>query len=979
MPLEPDPRQAAVLAHRRGPLLVTGRAGTGKTAVLLERFARLLEDGADPEEIVLVLRSREARDRAREALRERLPRALPALHVTTVHGLAHRVLAARFRELGYEEPPRVLSNAEQAALVRELLEGEEPARWPAYGALLGLRGFADEARQLLLRAQEALLAPEEMAARAEDRGLTGWLELASFYRRYLDVLAGQGLVDQAGMVWEAASAAAGAPGPFRHVLVDDYQDTTLAAERLLAALEPESLVVAGDPEQHVFSFQGTTVEPLLGFRERFPGAGVVELETRWRSLDGPALEAWAAPHGSEELAAVARELRRIHVEEDVPWRALAVVVRRQGPELAGILRALDDAGVPRTVPERGLSLPVEAGVAPYLLALRWLARPEERDGLVETLLTSELVRLSPAQARHLVREARAAGGSPAGALGRTDGLPADRAREVAAVASCLARAAEVAGRSARDAFRILWRELPCSGRLVARAQADPEAARDLDAVVALSRALEEDGDVPAWAFLEAFEAGAVGAAEAPRRPAAPDAVHVLTAHGAAGREFDTVVVVGAAEGDFPSLSRPEPMFDLEVLDRTPTRSERMRERLEDERRLFLMVLARARRRALLTVGDRNPQDDGETTRSRFADELGVAWAPAPTVPAGEPVSVAEATALWRRELADPAAPPHRRLAAIDGLLALGAEPGRWWYQRDWTDPGTPLREEVRASASRLEILENCELQFLLGQELGLEPRSGHYAWVGHLVHRLIQEIEEGTLPRDLAAAQAEARRRWRADEFPARAVSDSFLRLVTEVVLPAWFEEYAPAPAVATEQRFEFDFEGAKIRGYIDRIGRVASGGTQITDFKTGRKRNAGPAEENLQLGVYYLAVGRAEELAPFRPVRAVELVFLRDRGYRGEGVARVAMSFTRGNEPAYREAMVERIRQDVARLRRLYETERVRPNPAANCRFCSFKPLCPIFPEGQELFPPARRTGDARGGVEAGAREPATAGGGAR
>ncbi|HXF72242.1 MAG TPA: PD-(D/E)XK nuclease family protein, partial [Actinomycetota bacterium] len=525
-------------------------------------------------------------------------------------------------------------------------------------------------------------------------------------------------------------------------------------------------------------------------------------------------------------------------------------------------------------------------------------------------------------------------------------------------AACLARAGEVAGRSAREAFRILWDDLPCSARLVERAAADPEAARDLDAVVALSRALEEDGDVPADAFLEGVEAGAVGAGEAPRRTSAPDAVHVLTAHGAAGREFDTVVVVGAAEGDFPSLSRPEPMFDLEVLERTPTRSERMRERLEDERRLFRMVVGRARRRVLLTVGDRHAQDDGETTRSRFGDELGVTWAPAPTGPSREPVSVPEATALWRRELADPGAPPHRRLAAIDGLLALGVDPRRWWYQRDWTDPGVPLREAIRASASRLEVLENCELQFLLGQELGLEPRSGHYAWVGHLVHRLIQEIEEGALSRELAAVQAEARRRWRRDEFPTRAVSDTFERLVTEVILPAWFEEYGPAPAVATEQRFEFDFEGARLTGYIDRIGRVQSGGTQITDFKTGRRRNAGPAEENLQLGVYYLAVNHAEELAPYRPVRAVELVFLRDRGFRGEGVARLSMSFTGGNEPGYREAMAERIRADLGRLRRLYETERVRPNPSANCRFCSFKPLCPLFPEGQELFPPAGGAG---------------------
>jgi superfamily I DNA/RNA helicase/RecB family exonuclease len=953
VPFSPDPAQAEVLAHRRGPLLVTGPAGTGKTTVLLERFVRLLEEGADPERTVLVLGSRRARDRAREGLRERLQRSLPSLLVTTIHGVAHRVLAVRHGAVGYAEPPRVLSAPEQLARVQTLLAEEDPADWPAYGSLLGMRGFADEVRQLLLRAQEAMRPPEAIAEAAEARRLSGWLELARFYRRYLDALADAREVDYAGLVWQAARAAGGGPRPFDHVLVDDLQDATLAGEELLRALEPESLVAAGDPEQHVFSFQGTTALPLRRFAERFAGARPVELVTRHRSPRGPVLEAWAAPHEAEELAAVARELRRIHVEEAVPWEEMAVVVRRQGPEVTALLRALDDAGVPRTVPESGPSLRVEPGVVPYLHALRWLARPEERDGLVETLLTSELARLSPAQARNLVRAARADGGGPADALGRTDALPPDRAEEVAALAAVLGRAGAVADRSVVEAFKLLWGGLPCSARLVAEADRDPDAARDLDAVVALARAVEEAGHVPVEAFLASFGDGTVGPGDGPAPRGGPRAVHVLTAHGAAGREFDTVIVVGAAEGNFPSLSRPEPMFDLDVLDRARTRSERIRDRVEDERRLFRMVVARARRRALLTVGDRHAQEDGETTRSRFADELEVVWTPAPAGPFEAPISTLEAAAAWRRELADHGAAPHRRLAALDGLLALGAEPAAWWYQRDWTDPGTPLREEVKVSASRLDVLENCELQFLLGQELGLEPPAGHYAWVGHLVHRLIQEVEEGKLPRDLDRVVEEAGRRWRPGEFPSRTVSDTFRRLVAEVMLPAWFAEYGDAPAVATERSFEFAFEGATLRGYIDRIGRVQSGGSQITDFKTGRRRNARPAEENLQLGVYYLAVNHAEDLAPFRPVRAVELVFLRDRGFRGDGIGRLSMAFTGGNEPAYREAVVERIREGIGRLRRLYAEDVVRPNPAANCRFCAFKPLCPLYPEGQELFPP--------------------------
>jgi len=76
-PFDPDPEQQAVLSHERGPLLVLGGAGTGKTAVLRERYARLVEVGTDPERVALVVRSKLDRGPARAALLERLPRRYP--------------------------------------------------------------------------------------------------------------------------------------------------------------------------------------------------------------------------------------------------------------------------------------------------------------------------------------------------------------------------------------------------------------------------------------------------------------------------------------------------------------------------------------------------------------------------------------------------------------------------------------------------------------------------------------------------------------------------------------------------------------------------------------------------------------------------------------------------------------------------------------------------------------------------------------
>ena len=174
-PFSPDVNQRLVLDHGDGALLVTGGAGTGKSAVLRERFARLIEGGADPERVALVVGSRRARDATRAALLHRLPASLPELRVVTVHGLAHRVLRERLAVLGYAEPPEVLSAADQFAKVQELLVGQDPAAWPAYGSLLGMRhalelsGTGFEPIVLYVASDTALIAKQTYIAGGGDR------------------------------------------------------------------------------------------------------------------------------------------------------------------------------------------------------------------------------------------------------------------------------------------------------------------------------------------------------------------------------------------------------------------------------------------------------------------------------------------------------------------------------------------------------------------------------------------------------------------------------------------------------------------------------------------------------------------------------------------------------------------------------------------------------------------------------------------
>jgi superfamily I DNA/RNA helicase/RecB family exonuclease len=922
--------------------------------VLRERFARLVEDGADPERVALVVGSRRARLAARDALIARLPASLPSLQVTTFHGLAHLVLRERFSALGYAEPPRVLSAPDQFALVQDLLQGQDPAEWPAYGHLLTLRGFADQIRQFLLRAQEACLRPEDIDAKADASGLTGWKELARFYRSYLDVLDADRIVDFAALIGRAETASTASGPLLDHLLIDDYQDATFAQESFVRALAVPDLVVAADPDAHVFSFQGTTAVPALRFTEAFDGRRV-ELTTPHRSGGDVQIDAWNAAHTSEEYAALARELRRLHVEGGVAWPDLAVVVRRHGAHVGGLLRALDDARIPRTAPESGVSLAQEPATRPYVLALRWLvASEDQRNALVEPLLTSDLVRLSPAAARGLLRVAHARTGAIGRALEFIDGLTSEEAEQVEAVRGVLGRAEEAANGSVLDAFAILWRELPSSRRLVDGGEASVEARRELDSLVAFSTAVAEAGsaaDPSVEAFLSSLDAGERGPGFSAWERRDADAVQVVTAHGAVGREFDTVIVVGSVEGNFPSLSRPEPMFDLEALDHPISQSDRNRTRLEDERRLFRLVLGRARRRVVLMAS--RAHADEASTGSRFVDELGIKWIPVPDPGLAEPVSVREAAATWRRTLADPAVPAVERLAALDGLVTLGVDPARWWFQHDWTDTGRSLHEHLRASYSKLDTLANCDLQYVLGHELGLGRPVGYHAWVGSLVHGLIEACEKGEIPRSLDALQAEVDRRWRPQEFPAAAVSEAWRKLAKDRMLPNWYERYGLYPAAATESGFEFDYDGTTIVGYIDRIGPDPSGfpGMRITDYKTGSADRAPKANESLQLGIYYLAVLEAEELGEYQPVSGVELSYLKGHWRTGEVEIREWSVGFGEREEAYQNAMRDRLSGLVGELKRLNDSGSYRPNHQADCRFCDFHSLCPLFPEGRPLF----------------------------
>ena len=423
--------------HAGGPLLVLAGPGTGKTTTIVAAVAdRIERRGIDPERVLVLTFSRKAAAELRERITARLRRTTREPLAMTFHSYAY-ALARREFVLAGDEPPRLLSAPEQLLEVRRMLRGEAQdggAGWPA--ALrpgLAARGFAEEVRDLLLRAAERGLDGRGLRQLGRLRGREDWTAAAAFLDRYAARfdLAPVPAYDYAEIVRIAAALLGREETRQRErsaydvVLVDEYQDSDPAQESLLLALagDGRELIAVGDPDQSIYAFRGADVRALTEFPERFRTADgqlapVIPLRTCRRS--GPVLLAasrrvarrlprgpahrGAAPRpashrdlvpgpgtapgevrilvadsSTQEAALIADTLRRAHLADGVPWSSMAVLVRSAARQVPLLRRALTAASVPVTVAGDELPLADEPGTRPLLMLLRCALRPAELD------------------------------------------------------------------------------------------------------------------------------------------------------------------------------------------------------------------------------------------------------------------------------------------------------------------------------------------------------------------------------------------------------------------------------------------------------------------------------------------------------------------------------------------------------------------------------------------------------------------------
>jgi DNA helicase-2/ATP-dependent DNA helicase PcrA len=622
-----NPAQREAVLHVEGPLLVVAGAGSGKTRVLTHRVAHLIQaHGVKPNEILAITFTNKAATEMRERLERMLGHVARAIWILTFHAACGRMLRREAERLGYRSNFTIYDQADQIRLVKSCLEelGKDPKRFTP-------RGIHTQ----ISNAKNQLITPEEYTARVS----SFWDQtVAEVYELYQRRLFRSNAVDFDDILMLTVQVLERFPEArerwqttFRHVLVDEYQDTNHAQYRLLQLLAEKhrNVFAVGDPDQSIYAFRGADIRNILDFERDFGGAGVIALEQNYRSTnrileaanavidnnrdrkpkqlwselgEGDAVEVVEVEDEHAEARFVAAEIARL-VESGTSASEIAVFYRTNAQS-----RVLEDVLVRQGVPYQVIGGPRFYERAEIRDAIAYLAVLNNTDDAVALMRIANRPRrgIGDTSIQRLVAHAESLGIS----LWDATADPA-----AAGVATASARAIR-SFRAVMESLMSAAQELPVdelveavldrSGTLEAlEAERTIEARgriENLEELVGSAQEFRRRVEEPSLAgFLEEVQLQSDQDTLAVGEPQ----VTLMTIHNAKGLEYRVVFLIGMEEGIFPHARSIE---DNEV---------------EEERRLAYVGMTRAMERLTLThTTARSLYGRREyNLPSRFLDEL----------------------------------------------------------------------------------------------------------------------------------------------------------------------------------------------------------------------------------------------------------------------------------------------------------------------------------------------------------------------
>ena len=627
-----NPPQQEAVQHIQGPMLILAGAGSGKTRVLTNRIAWLIDEaGVNPWNILAITFT----NKAAEEMRNRVDRIVgfgaDSIWVSTFHSTCARILRRHIDLLGYDSRFVIYDADDQKTLVKDICK-----RQNVDTKLLKERAILSA----ISAAKDELRTPDDYARTAGD---TFTRRIAEVYKAYQKELRRNNALDFDDLIFLTVTLFETQPEVlsyyrqrFQYIMVDEYQDTNTAQFRLISLLAggTRNLCVVGDDDQSIYRFRGANIRNILDFEKVYPDAKVIRLEQNYRSTQAILNAANAVIANNR-----ARKAKTLWTENEpgdaVVWRQFPTAWD-EAEYVAGCIRRKLDAGT-----HRGSDFAV-------------LYRTNAQSRLLEEKLIQENIpyRLiggvnfySRREIKDLLAYLKTVGN------GRDD-LSVRRIINVprrGIGAAAIARVQDYADVNGLSFYEALTRarEIPGNGRAAAKMEAfvyliaDFRARAEYAGISGLMNAileetgyvreLEEEGTDEAQERIEninelitkitAYEQGAEHpnldefleevslVADIDNLDRREDAVVLMTLHAAKGLEFPTVFLTGMEDGTFPSY--------MSIV------SDDSAEAIEEERRLCYVGMTRAMRELILT-GAQTRMIRGQTQYnkvSRFIREI----------------------------------------------------------------------------------------------------------------------------------------------------------------------------------------------------------------------------------------------------------------------------------------------------------------------------------------------------------------------
>ncbi|MGP0031228.1 MAG: UvrD-helicase domain-containing protein [Acidimicrobiales bacterium] len=590
--------QRAAVEHRGGPLLIVAGAGSGKTRVLTRRIAHLLATGdAPPWGVLAITFTNKAADEMRTRVADLVGPPAQKMWVSTFHSACLRILRTNADRLGYRSAFTVYDDTDARRLIEMICAelGFDAKRLPPRAVQAVISQAKSELVDFETFRQESGEGPDPFRRR-----------IADVYTQYQQRLLAANALDFDDLLMVTANLLQACDDVreayqerFRHILVDEFQDTNHAQNEIVMLLGQAhgNVCVVGDSDQSVYRWRGADIRNILEFERAFPNVTIIMLEQNFRStqtiLDvanaviannvarqpkelftagdagGPVLR-YRAEDERDEASWVSGEILRLHASEGLTWGDFAVFYRTNAQSLA-LETSLKFTGIPYKV-VGGAKFYDRKEIKDVLAYVRVLANPDDE-----------------VSARRIVNVPKRGIGDTSvarlAAWAKVNGVPFSEAIDRAAAAGLSGKALKGAERLAQtlaelrplvqtinpaDFVQLVADRTGYLAELVD--EHTHEADGRIENLAELGAQASEFDDV--MGFLETVAL----VADSDELDSDGTRVSLMTLHTAKGLEFPAVFVVGLEEGIFPhfrALSEPT--------------------ELEEERRLFYVGITRARR------------------------------------------------------------------------------------------------------------------------------------------------------------------------------------------------------------------------------------------------------------------------------------------------------------------------------------------------------------------------------------------------